>query len=45
MIYPYVIKKEPDTFVVQFGGGISTAVALRSRLQERHGRGRQSRRC
>ncbi len=30
MIYPYVIKSAPDTFVVQFGGGISTAVALRS---------------
>lgn len=30
MIYPYVIKSEPNTFVVQFGGGISTAVALRS---------------
>ncbi len=30
MIYPYLIKKEPDTFVVQFGGGLSTAVALKS---------------
>jgi len=30
MIYPYLIKQAPDTFVVQFGGGISTAVALRS---------------
>lgn len=30
MMYPYVIKDSPDTFVVQFGGGISTAVALRS---------------
>lgn len=30
MYYPYVLKHEPDTFVVQFGGGISTAVALRS---------------
>jgi spermidine synthase len=29
MYYPYVLKKEPDTFVVQFGGGISTAVALK----------------
>ncbi|GLS20948.1 hypothetical protein GCM10007874_39650 [Labrys miyagiensis] len=29
MVYPYVIKGKPDTFVVQFGGGISTAVALR----------------
>jgi len=28
MIYPYVIKKQPSTFVVQFGGGISTSVAL-----------------
>ena len=28
MIYPFVIKKDPSTFVVQFGGGISTAVAL-----------------
>lgn len=28
MNYPYVIKKEPNTFVVQFGGGISTRVAL-----------------
>jgi spermidine synthase len=30
MIYPYLIKHAPDTFVVQFGGGISTAVALKS---------------
>ena len=30
MIYPYLIKQAPDTFVVQFGGGISTAVALKS---------------
>ncbi|MBS0567432.1 MAG: hypothetical protein JSS59_08490 [Proteobacteria bacterium] len=28
MDYPYVIKKDPSTFVVQFGGGISTRVAL-----------------
>ena len=28
MIYPYVVKHDPSTFVVQFGGGISTAVAL-----------------
>jgi spermidine synthase len=28
MIYPYLIKQAPDTFVVQFGGGISTSVAL-----------------
>ena len=30
MFYPYLIKAAPDTFVVQFGGGISTMVALRS---------------
>ncbi len=30
MFYPYVLKHDPSTFVVQFGGGISTAVALRS---------------
>ena len=30
MIYPYLLKQAPDTFVVQFGGGISTAVALRN---------------
>jgi len=30
MIYPYVIKQAPDTFVVQFGGGLSTALALKS---------------
>jgi spermidine synthase len=29
MYYPYVLKKAPDTFVVQFGGGISTEVALK----------------
>ena len=29
MVYPYLIKPAPDTFVVQFGGGISTSVALR----------------
>ncbi len=28
MIYPYVVKDQPQTFVVQFGGGLSTAVAL-----------------
>ncbi len=28
MIYPFVLKHDPSTFVVQFGGGISTAVAL-----------------
>jgi len=30
MFYPYLLKAAPDTFVVQFGGGISTTVALRS---------------
>jgi len=30
MVYPYLVKERPDTFVVQFGGGISTSVALRS---------------
>jgi len=30
MVYPYLLKKDPTTFVVQFGGGISTAVALKS---------------
>jgi hypothetical protein len=30
MFYPYVLKQAPETFVVQFGGGISTAVALKS---------------
>jgi Spermidine synthase len=29
MVYPYLIKQAPDTFVVQFGGGISTSIALR----------------
>jgi SAM-dependent methyltransferase len=28
MIYPYLLKPQADTFVVQFGGGLSTAVAL-----------------
>ncbi len=28
MVYPYVIKSAPKTFIVQFGGGISTEVAL-----------------
>ena len=28
MFYPYVLKQSPRTFVVQFGGGISTNVAL-----------------
>jgi hypothetical protein len=30
MIYPYLITKAPRVFVVQFGGGISTMVALGS---------------
>jgi hypothetical protein len=30
MAYPYLLKQAPDTFVVQFGGGISTSVALRN---------------
>lgn len=30
MVYPYLLKKDPSTFVVQFGGGLSTAVALKS---------------
>src|SRR5260370_21798757 len=30
MFFPYVVKKPADTFVVQFGGGISTAVALKA---------------
>ncbi len=28
MFYPYVLKAKPKTFVVQFGGGLSTNVAL-----------------
>ena len=34
MYYPYLLKKDPKTFVVQFGGGISTAVALKSGSSE-----------
>jgi spermidine synthase len=30
MYYPYVLKQNPSTFVVQLGGGISTMAALRS---------------
>jgi SAM-dependent methyltransferase len=30
MVYPYLVKDKPDTFVVQFGGGISTSVALKN---------------
>ncbi|MFO1085319.1 MAG: hypothetical protein U1E21_12195 [Reyranellaceae bacterium] len=33
MYYPYVLKQNPDTFVVQFGGGLSTAVALKAGSQ------------
>lgn len=29
MYYPYLLKNNPDTFVIQFGGGISTTIALR----------------
>ena len=42
MYYPYVVKPAPDTFVVQFGGGISTMVALRSGSKKRHRGGKQS---
>ena len=34
MVYPYIIKSEPKTFIVQFGGGISTEVALHSGAKE-----------
>ncbi|HXW19847.1 MAG TPA: hypothetical protein VEK35_05015 [Roseiarcus sp.] len=34
MYYPYVIKKAPKTFIVQFGGGISTVAALRAGASE-----------
>ena len=30
MVYPYVVKSAPKTFITQFGGGISTEVALHS---------------
>jgi spermidine synthase len=30
MVYPYLIKPQPDVFVADFGGGISTALALRN---------------
>lgn len=30
MIYPYLLKKDPETFVVQFGGGLSASVALKN---------------
>lgn len=31
MIYPYLITTNPKTFVVQFGGGLSAMVALKSK--------------
>jgi len=34
MVYPYLIKSAPKTFIVQFGGGISTEVALHSGAHE-----------
>lgn len=30
MVYPYLLTQKPETFVVQFGGGISTSLALAS---------------
>jgi len=30
MVYPYLIEPEPEVFIAQFGGGISTALALRN---------------
>ncbi len=30
MVYPYIMKSSPKTFIIQFGGGISTEVALHS---------------
>lgn len=33
MIYPFLLKEKPDTFVVQFGGGLSTALALATDAQ------------
>jgi hypothetical protein len=30
MYLPYVVKQDPAVFIVQFGGGISTSLALRS---------------
>ena len=30
MYYPYLVQSRPDVFIAQFGGGISTMVALRS---------------
>ena len=34
MVYPYLVKSAPKTFIVQFGGGISTEVALHSGAKE-----------
>jgi spermidine synthase len=34
MVYPYIVKSAPKTFIVQFGGGISTEVALHSGARE-----------
>ena len=45
MIYPYLIKKAPETFVVQFGGGISTAVALQAATRRASRWRRAIRRC
>ena len=42
MYYPYIIKQAPKTFIVQFGGGISTEVALSTGRERRDGRRRQS---
>ena len=30
MFYPYLLKQSPDTFIAQFGGGISTSLAIAS---------------
>jgi len=30
MVYPYLVKQQPEVFVAEFGGGISTALALRN---------------
>ena len=35
MYYPYVVKEKPNTFVVQFGGGISTNDGTRRRRAAR----------
>ena len=41
MIYPFVIKKDPSTFVVQFGGGLSD-VGGAAQFEARHRRRGQS---